>query len=90
MEPSTLAMFWAGVLTSSILIYVILDGFDLGVGVLFGTTRSEAHRVAMMDATAPFWEGNETWLVVIGAGLFAAFPDVYARSISRSYCCCSA
>jgi cytochrome d ubiquinol oxidase subunit II len=78
MEPSNLAMFWAGVLACSILLYVILDGFDLGVGVLFGMTRSEAHRVGMMNAIAPFWDGNETWLVVIGAGLFAAFPDVYA------------
>src|SRR6516162_2286651 len=85
MEPSTLAMFWAGVLACSILIYVILDGFDLGVGVLFGTTRSEAHRVAMMDAIAPFWDGNETWLVVIGAGLFAAFPDVYAVFLGAFY-----
>jgi cytochrome d ubiquinol oxidase subunit II len=85
MEPSTLAMFWAAVLASSILIYVILDGFDLGVGVLFGTTRSEAHRVAMMDAVAPIWDGNETWLVVIGAGLFAAFPDVYAVFLGAFY-----
>ncbi|MCI0689396.1 MAG: cytochrome d ubiquinol oxidase subunit II, partial [Sporichthyaceae bacterium] len=78
MEPSNLALFWAAVLAGSILLYVVLDGFDLGVGVLFGTTRDEAHRVRMMDTIAPFWDGNETWLVVIGAGLFAAFPDVYA------------
>ena len=45
MEPSNLALFWAGVIACSILIYVILDGFDLGVGILFGTTRDEAHRV---------------------------------------------
>jgi cytochrome d ubiquinol oxidase subunit II len=85
MEPSNLAMFWAGVIACSILIYVILDGFDLGVGVLFGTTRNEAHRVGMMDAIAPFWDGNETWLVVIGAGLFAAFPDVYAVFLGAFY-----
>ena len=66
MEPSNLALFWAAVLACSILLYVFLDGFDLGVGVLFGTTRSEAHRVRMMDTIAPFWDGNETWLVVIG------------------------
>ena len=85
MEPSDLALFWAGVLACSILLYVFLDGFDLGVGILFGTTRNEAHRVRMMDTVAPFWDGNETWLVVIGAGLFAAFPDVYAVFLGAFY-----
>jgi cytochrome bd ubiquinol oxidase subunit II len=85
MKPSILALFWAGVLGCSILLYVTLDGFDLGVGVLFGTTRDEGHRVRMMDTIAPFWDGNETWLVVIGAGLFAAFPDVYAVFLSAFY-----
>ena len=85
MEPSTLALFWAGVLACSVLLYVILDGFDLGVGVLFGTTRNEAHRARMMGAIAPFWDGNETWLVVVGAGLFAAFPDVYAVFLGAFY-----
>jgi cytochrome d ubiquinol oxidase subunit II len=85
MEPSNLGLFWAGVLACAILIYVILDGFDLGVGVLFGTTGEQAHRVRMMDTIAPFWDGNETWLVVIGAGLFAAFPDVYAVFLGAFY-----
>src|SRR5262245_5888746 len=85
MDPSTLALFWAGVLACAILLYVILDGFDLGVGVLFGTTRNEAHRAQMMTSIAPFWDGNETWLVVIGAGLFAAFPDAYAVLLSAFY-----
>jgi len=85
MEPSDLALFWAGVLACSVLLYVFLDGFDLGIGVLFGTTRDEAHRVRMMDAIAPFWDGNETWLVVIGAGMFAAFPDAYAVFLGAFY-----
>jgi cytochrome bd ubiquinol oxidase subunit II len=85
MEASNLALFWAGVLAFSILIYVVLDGFDLGVGVLFGSTPNEAHRVRMMDTIAPFWDGNETWLVVIGAGLFAAFPEVYAVFLGAFY-----
>jgi cytochrome d ubiquinol oxidase subunit II len=85
MEPSGLALFWAAVLAGAILIYVVLDGFDLGVGVLFGTTRDETRRVQMMDTIAPFWDGNETWLVVIGAGLFAAFPDVYAIFLGAFY-----
>jgi cytochrome d ubiquinol oxidase subunit II len=85
MDASDLALFWAAVIACAVVLYVILDGFDLGVGVLFGTTRNEAHRVGMMDAIAPFWDGNETWLVVIGAGLFATFPDVYAVFLGAFY-----
>src|SRR5258706_6864165 len=85
MEPSSLALFWAGAVALSIFVYVILDGFDLGVGVLFGTTNEEAKRVRMMNAIAPFWDGNETWLVIVGASLFAAFPVVYAVFLSAFY-----
>jgi len=85
MEPSHLALFWAGAIACAILVYVILDGFDLGVGILFGTTRDEAHRVGMLDTIAPFWDGNETWLVVTAAGLFAAFPDAYAVFLGAFY-----
>jgi len=85
MEPSTLALFWAGVIAFSILVYVLLDGFDLGVGILFGTTRDEAKRAQMMSAIAPFWDGNETWLVIVGASLFAAFPAVYAVFLGALY-----
>ena len=85
MGPSNLALFWACVLTCSLLLYVFLDGFDLGVGILFGTTKNEAHRARMMGTVAPFWDGNETWLVVAGAGLFAAFPDAYAVFLSAFY-----
>jgi cytochrome bd ubiquinol oxidase subunit II len=85
MEASALALFWAGVIAVAILVYVVLDGFDLGVGLLFGTTREEEKRVLMMNTIAPFWDGNETWLVVIGAGLFAAFPDVYAVFLGAFY-----
>jgi len=85
MEPSNLALFWAAVIAVSILIYVILDGFDLGVGVLFGAARDEAVRVDMMDAIAPVWDGNETWLVVVGTSLFAAFPVAYAVFMGAYY-----
>jgi cytochrome d ubiquinol oxidase subunit II len=85
MEASALALFWAAVIVLAILVYVILDGFDLGVGVLFGTTRDETHRAAMMTSIAPFWDGNETWLVVIGAALFATFPAVYAVFLGAFY-----
>jgi len=84
-EPSTLALFFAGVIVVAILLYVILDGFDLGIGILFGTTRDEALRDEMMAAIAPFWDGNETWLVVIGALLFAAFPTAYAVFLPAFY-----
>jgi cytochrome d ubiquinol oxidase subunit II len=85
MEASNLALFWAGVVAVAILLYTLLDGFDLGVGVLFGTTKDEEHRARMMGTIAPFWDGNETWLVVIGAVLFAAFPDVYATFLGAFY-----
>jgi cytochrome bd ubiquinol oxidase subunit II len=85
MEPSTLALFWAAVIAVAILAYVILDGFDLGVGILFGTTDDEKKRSRMIAAIGPFWDGNETWLVVIGASLFAAFPAVYAVFLGAFY-----
>ena len=85
MEPSTLAVIWAAIIAASMLIYVILDGFDLGVGILFGTTRDEDHRERMVSSIAPFWDGNETWLVVIGASLFAAFPAAYAVFLGAFY-----
>ncbi len=85
MEPSALALFWAAVIAVAIVVYVILDGFDLGVGILFGTTKNPALRNEMMNAISPFWDGNETWLVVIGASLFAAFPVVYAVFLPAFY-----
>lgn len=80
-----LPFIWAGIVAFSILLYVVLDGFDLGIGILFGTTRHEPHRRQMMAAVAPLWDGNETWLVVIGTSLFAAFPVVYAIFLSALY-----
>jgi len=84
-DASALALFWAGVIAAAMLVYVILDGFDLGVGVLFGTTREEEKRAQMMNTVAPFWDGNETWLVIVGAGLYAAFPVVYAVFLGAFY-----
>src|SRR5580704_17685039 len=85
MEATNLAVFWAGAIAFSILIYVILDRFDLGVGILFGFARDEPERVQMLNTIAPFWDGNETWLVIIGAGLFAAFPVAYAVFLGAFY-----
>jgi cytochrome d ubiquinol oxidase subunit II len=81
----TILLFWIGVLAITILLYVLLDGFDLGVGILFGLTRVEERRVAMMDAIAPVWDGNETWLVLTGATLFGAFPLAYSILLSAFY-----
>jgi cytochrome d ubiquinol oxidase subunit II len=85
MDASTLALFWAAVIGFSILVYVVLDGYDLGVGILFGVTRDEDRRDLMMGSIAPFWDGNETWLIVVGASLFGAFPVVYAVFLSAFY-----
>jgi cytochrome bd ubiquinol oxidase subunit II len=80
-----MVMFWVTLLAVSILIYVLLDGFDLGVGMLFGVASNEARRHAMMSAVAPVWDGNETWLVVSGVILWGAFPVVYSILMSAFY-----
>ncbi len=83
--PFDLAHFWSAVLALSILIYVLLDGFDLGVGILFGLNRNEAQRRDMMGSIAPVWDGNETWLIIVGTVLFGAFPVVYSVFLSAFY-----
>lgn len=77
--------FWAGIIAISVLAYVILDGFDLGVGILFPTAQSTAERDVMMNSVAPVWDGNETWLVLGGGGLLAAFPLAYAVVLPALY-----
>ncbi len=78
-------LFWAAILAISTLLYVLLDGFDLGVGILSGASGSADRRDAMMSAIAPIWDGNETWLVVTGVVLWGAFPIVYATLLSAFY-----
>jgi cytochrome d ubiquinol oxidase subunit II len=80
-----MAIYWVSALALSILLYVLLDGFDLGVGILYGLARGEDRRTAMMSAVAPVWDGNETWLVVSGVILWGAFPVVYATLFSAFY-----
>jgi len=80
-----MAMFWISVLAISVLLYVLLDGFDLGVGMLFAVARGEPQRHAMISAVAPIWDGNETWLVVSGVILWGAFPIVYSTVMSAFY-----
>ena len=69
-----LPLIWAGLIAVSVLLYVLLDGFDLGVGILFPFSHSREDRDVMMNTVAPVWDGNETWLVLGGGGLLAAFP----------------
>jgi cytochrome d ubiquinol oxidase subunit II len=80
-----MATFWVSALAMSILLYVLLDGFDLGVGILFGFERAQDRRAAMINAISPVWDGNETWLVVSGVILWGAFPVVYATLFSAFY-----
>jgi cytochrome d ubiquinol oxidase subunit II len=80
-----MVIFWVVVLAIGILLYVLLDGFDLGVGMLLGLTSSEVRRSAMLSAVSAIWDGNETWLVVTGVILWGAFPAAYATLLSAFY-----
>ncbi|MCF3973954.1 cytochrome d ubiquinol oxidase subunit II [Paracoccus salsus] len=80
-----LAFIWAGLIAFAILAYVILDGFDLGVGILFPLMPTEADKDLAMNTVAPVWDGNETWLVLGGGGLFAVFPLAYAVVMPALY-----
>ena len=70
-----LVPLWTVILGLGVCFYVILDGFDLGVGILYGFARDTPSRNLVMNSIAPIWDGNETWLVLGGDGLLAAFPD---------------
>jgi hypothetical protein len=76
---------WLLIIGFGVLMYVLTDGFDLGVGILFPFARSEQDRDIMMNTVAPVWDGNETWLVLGGAGLLAAFPLVYSVFLPALY-----
>ncbi|PRY76316.1 cytochrome d ubiquinol oxidase subunit II [Yoonia maritima] len=80
-----LSFIWAGIIAFAVLTYVILDGFDLGIGILFPTAKSERDKATMMNSIAPIWDGNETWLVMGGGGLFAVFPLAYAVIMPALY-----
>jgi cytochrome d ubiquinol oxidase subunit II len=80
-----LPLIWAGVIGTAVALYVILDGFDLGVGILLPFSNDETERDQMIGSIAPFWDGNETWLVLGGAGLLVAFPRAYAVIMPALY-----
>ena len=92
MNPAGLsgAAYWlplisAGVIGLAVAMYVVLDGFDLGIGILFPYFPSETERDQLMNSVAPFWDGNETWLVLGGTALFVAFPLAYAVIMPAVY-----
>ncbi|MGD9188486.1 MAG: cytochrome d ubiquinol oxidase subunit II [Desulfobacteraceae bacterium] len=80
-----LPLIWFSIIATAIFLYVLLDGFDLGVGILFPFAPSDQCRDRMMNSIAPFWDGNETWLVLSGGGMFAAFPLAYAVLMPALY-----
>ncbi len=80
-----LPVIWAALIGTAVALYVILDGFDLGIGILFPFTEEEDERDQMMNSVAPFWDGNETWLVLGGGGLWVAFPQAYAVIMPAFY-----
>lgn len=80
-----LPFIWAGIIAFAVLAYVVLDGFDLGVGILFPFFPEKRHRDVMMNSVAPVWDGNETWLVLGGGGLMAVFPLAYATILPALY-----
>ncbi len=80
-----LPFIWAGIIAFAVLAYVIADGFDLGVGILFAFLKTKRDRDVAMNSIAPVWDGNETWLVLGGGGLYAAFPLAYAVVLPALY-----
>ena len=84
-QPFDLTLIWAGIIAFGVMMYVLMDGFDLGQGILFPFAPTEHHRDVMMNSVAPVWDGNETWLVLGGAGLLAAFPLVYSVFLPALY-----
>lgn len=80
-----LPTIWATLICIALLAYVLLDGFDLGIGILFPLGRNKEERDLMMNSVAPIWDGNQTWLVLGGGGLFAAFPLAYSILLTAFY-----
>jgi cytochrome d ubiquinol oxidase subunit II len=84
-ESAVLTNVWAAILAFAVFMYVVMDGFDLGIGILFPCFGVGRERDTAMNSIAPVWDGNETWLVLGGGGLMAAFPLAYAIVMSALY-----
>jgi cytochrome bd ubiquinol oxidase subunit II len=81
----SLPLIWGFIIAFGVIMYVILDGFDLGIGILFPWIHKPEHRSIMVNSIAPVWDGNETWLVLGGASLFGAFPIAYSTVLPSLY-----
>ena len=80
-----LPLVWAGIIALAVVMYVVMDGFDLGIGILFKAAHNENWRDRMMLSVAPIWDGNETWLILGGGGLFAVFHLAYVVIMPALY-----
>jgi cytochrome d ubiquinol oxidase subunit II len=80
-----LPLIWAGIIAFAIFAYVVMDGFDLGIGILSPRLKPGTERDQAMNSIAPYWDGNETWLVMGGGGLLAVFPVAYAVLLPATY-----
>ena len=85
MNGIDLTVIWAGIIAFAVVVYVVMDGFDLGIGILFPNFKVGPDRDTAMNSIAPVWDGNETWLVLGGGGLLAAFPLAYAIIMPALY-----
>src|SRR6185437_8809578 len=80
-----LATVWAFIIAFAVFVYIVMDGFDLGLGILFPLFPAKQDRDVIMNSVAPVWDGNETWLVLGGGGMMAAFPLAYAVLMPALY-----
>lgn len=85
LDVFTLDVFWYLIVGVSMIFYAVLDGFDLGVGMLHLFAKTDQDRRIFLNAIGPVWDGNEVWLVIVAGALFAGFPDVYATLLSSFY-----
>ncbi|PWD86823.1 cytochrome d ubiquinol oxidase subunit II [Ignatzschineria cameli] len=85
MDYNMLVIIWTGIILLGVAIYVVLDGFDLGVGMLYPFVKREEDRTTLMNSIGPVWDGNETWLILGGAALFGIFPIAYSVVLSGFY-----
>jgi len=85
MSYFSLEVLWYMVVVAAVILYAVLDGFDLGVGCLLLFAKKDEERRLMLNSIGPLWDGNEVWLVIVGGALFAGFPEVFATIFSASY-----
>ena len=81
----SIELLWAMILAFAVFAYIVLDGFDLGIGIIYPFLTKKIDRDTAMNSVAPIWDGNETWLILGGGGLFAAFPLAYSIILPALY-----